>query len=265
MNETCSKNLHQTVSRTWSTCTSNHTNAEAIVLIIDPVILAQSSYEEMAATSSPLESNQNSNSSHPAAVGTAASAENNADTSTAPRSTTSTLTVASLRRSNSHAHHSPTRVLRLTEQEERARTPPARNLSSLTLNHRPRSNPRTRTPRRAESPLDPNALRREDAASIPRQQQPRTITIRPHAGSAVGSLPTLRVRQSYFFCSNPRKEKGASSLFVLFSLFDMIGYALILFFRFAKKRSINALPNKDLLIARSDVGPTIILINWPMS
>ena len=85
VNETCSENLHQSVSRTWSTFTFNHTNAEAIVLIIDPVILAQSSYEEMAATSSSSVSNQNSNSSQPAAVGTAASAENSSKVHLAKR------------------------------------------------------------------------------------------------------------------------------------------------------------------------------------
>jgi hypothetical protein len=71
------------------------------------------------------------------------------------------MSVAALRRSS--AHVTPTRTLLLSEQEHRA-APPVLSASLRTeLLLRPRSNPRTRTPRRQESPLDPDVFRRRGA------------------------------------------------------------------------------------------------------
>lgn len=70
--------------------------------------------------------------------------------------------VAVLRRSNSQA--TPTRTLRLSEHETAAAAAsPA--VQDLPVYHRPRSNQRTRTPRRYESPMDPDAFRRTGTAA----------------------------------------------------------------------------------------------------
>jgi len=78
------------------------------------------------------------------------------------------------------------------------------------LLNRPRSNPRSRTPMRYESPIDSTAFRREavltaTAAEEEAQQQRRStptigaggtrrITVRPMAGAAVGTMPAPRRR-----------------------------------------------------------------------
>jgi hypothetical protein len=124
------------------------------------------------------------------------------------------MTVDSLRRSSPAAARrvTPTRILRLTEAEHQQQvresaggTSPFRLLlTAESLSNRPRSNPRNRTPRRYESPLDPDEfrLRRDqdgegDAhANENNGQQPRRITIRPLAGTAVGTFPSS-ARVSY--------------------------------------------------------------------
>lgn len=61
------------------------------------------------------------------------------------------------------------------------------------LSYRPRSNPRTRTPMRYESPLNANAFRETSPSSQNRREGQR-ISVRPMAGAAVGtSLLTRRV------------------------------------------------------------------------
>ena len=67
-------------------------------------------------------------------------------------------TVATLRRSSSQV--TPTRTLILSEHEHREVTPVRIVVTEESLANRPRSNQRTRTPRRYESPLDPDAFRR---------------------------------------------------------------------------------------------------------
>ena len=85
---------------------------------------------------------------------------------------------------------SPTRTLRLTAQEQqqsslsRGDGTPIR-YTREELFRRPRSNPRSRTPMRYESPLEDNAFTRQPPQQP--QQQPQRITIRPGAGSAVGA------------------------------------------------------------------------------
>jgi hypothetical protein len=70
------------------------------------------------------------------------------------------------------------------------------------LIRRPRSNPRSRTPMRYESPLEHGAfLSRagDEAGEVPQQQddfQPRVISIRPGAGLAVGVVRTMPERVS---------------------------------------------------------------------
>src|SRR3569832_1978069 len=78
------------------------------------------------------------------------------------------LTVEALRLSSPH-HITPTRTLRLSEAEAiRRESPSLRVLTTEALSSRPRSNPRTRTPRRYESPLNPGEFRRE---SLETQQE----------------------------------------------------------------------------------------------
>lgn len=53
------------------------------------------------------------------------------------------------------------------------------------LARRPRSNQRTRTPMRYESPLNPDAFRRDQPS--PERREGLRITVRPLAGAAVGT------------------------------------------------------------------------------
>lgn len=95
------------------------------------------------------------------------------------------LTVDDLRRS-SPLH--PSRTLRISEAEASRTTP------TIDTSRRPRSNPRSRTPMRYESPLDPDEFRRirpQDEGD--ERPDARRITIRPNAGRAVGAV-TTRVR-----------------------------------------------------------------------
>jgi hypothetical protein len=62
-------------------------------------------------------------------------------------------------------------------------TPHAR-VTYESLARRPRSNPRTRTPMRYESPLNPDAFRRDQPS--PERREGLRITVRPLAGAAVG-------------------------------------------------------------------------------
>ena len=64
-----------------------------------------------------------------------------------------------------------------------------RRLSYEDLRDRPSSNPRTRTPMRYESPLNPNAFRNEG----------QRVTVRPLAGAAVGTALVSR-RVSFRSC-----------------------------------------------------------------
>lgn len=102
------------------------------------------------------------------------------------------MSVAALRRSS--ARVTPTRTLLLSEQEHRAVTPTTTTTSSL-FEPRPRSNPRTRTPRRQESPLDPDVFRRRnDGEATSRTQRARPITEVPVvSGWAVSLLLVCRI------------------------------------------------------------------------
>lgn len=125
----------------------------------------------------------------------------------------STLSVASLRRTS--PLHTPTRTLRLTEAEHLARNagPPPVTLASLAS--RPRSNPRSRTPMRYESPLNPDEFRREPLTTAAEQQEQsstpeggsrRIITIRPSAGLAVGSIAATRIDEKRATATKSRKQ-----------------------------------------------------------
>jgi hypothetical protein len=112
------------------------------------------------------------------------------------------LSVASLRRSN--AQLNPTRTLALLEAEQSSRESTPVRVSIESLSRRPRSNPRSRTPMRYVSPLDPAEFRREslesEESSVNPGNEGRRITIRPLAGSAVGTAPVNRVSDgSYLF------------------------------------------------------------------
>lgn len=127
-----------------------------------------------------------------------------------PRTTAPLLSVEALRRSSPHV--TPSRTLRLSEAEHALSSregPSPLRVAIEALSNRPRSNPRNRTPRRYESPLNPDEFRRvsvsdeyAETAGIevpPLEDQPlgssgpRRITIRPLAGSAVGTTVPTRV------------------------------------------------------------------------
>lgn len=104
------------------------------------------------------------------------------------------LTVDDLRRS-SPLH--PSRTLRISEAEA------SRTTTSIDTSRRPRSNPRSRTPMRYESPLDPDEFRRirlqqeqQEGQNETERPDARRITIRPNAGRAIGAIST-RVRYYY--------------------------------------------------------------------
>ncbi len=96
----------------------------------------------------------------------------------------------------------PTRTIRITEAERSSRDNTPNPITIEDLLHRPRSNPRTRTPMRYESPLESDAFRMERPTTdhdnivninINYNNEARQISIRPLAGAAVGTLP----RRSY--------------------------------------------------------------------
>jgi len=104
---------------------------------------------------------------------------------------------SALRRSSSQ--HTPTRTIRLTEQEHqqaaREQTPPTHRVTLESLQQRPRSNQRNRTPLRNESPLDPDEFRRETSRGRSNVSEGGRITIRPGAGTAVGTVAPMRIRE----------------------------------------------------------------------
>lgn len=59
--------------------------------------------------------------------------------------------------------------------------------------HRPRSNPRTRTPMRFESPLQQLRIDEANEGVVVEEHEARRITIRPMAGAAVGTAVNMRM------------------------------------------------------------------------
>lgn len=126
------------------------------------------------------------------------------------------LSVDALRRSSPHVTR-PNRTLRLSEAEHALASregPSPLRVAIEALANRPRSNPRNRTPRRYESPLNPDEFRRvsvsDDNDDVPASGStlppvedqalpsggPRRITIRPLTGAAVGTTASTRVGTS---------------------------------------------------------------------
>lgn len=107
------------------------------------------------------------------------------------------LSVGTLRRSSPHT--TPTRTLQLSELEVAVVSPgtlPVGNDVTL-LQQRPRSNQRNRTPRRNESPLDPDEFRRrldvrnslaDGAGARDNPHQPGGRMLRLGAAGLVGSV-----------------------------------------------------------------------------
>lgn len=84
-----------------------------------------------------------------------------------------------------------------TGPSSRESTPIQRVVSYESLATRPRSNPRSRTPMRYESPLNADAFHRSAIENEEAETRPegRRVTVRPLAGAAVGTaLFTRRVR-----------------------------------------------------------------------
>jgi hypothetical protein len=112
------------------------------------------------------------------------------DSSTVIRPVVTPVDTASLadalNRSSSLNAGFPTRTLRITmvEQQSRDNTPTPLSIEDLT--RRPRSNPRSRTPMRYESPLESDAFRLSSPTFA--SEDSRRINIRPMAGAAVGTV-----------------------------------------------------------------------------
>ena len=130
------------------------------------------------------------------------------------------LSLAVLRRSS--PHHTPTRTLQLSEQEIQQAAANENSQSNFrvtieSLTQRPRSNQRNRTPRRSESPLDPDEFRRQRPLSfssserLTAREEPRRITIRPAAGVAVGTVQPTRVSPFYTNMQTPLCLLSSSS------------------------------------------------------
>jgi hypothetical protein len=66
-------------------------------------------------------------------------------------------------------------------------------VSPASLARRPRSNQRTRTPMRYESPVNPDAFRRDRPS--PERREGQRITVRPLAGAAIGTTLGGRARR----------------------------------------------------------------------
>lgn len=88
----------------------------------------------------------------------------------------------------------------LASPSSRESTPTHRHRVTVeSLLRRPRSNPRTRTPMRYESPINPAAFHRDEAS--PERREGQRITVRPLAGAPVGTtIGARRVSRSVFFC-----------------------------------------------------------------
>jgi CRISPR/Cas system-associated endoribonuclease Cas2 len=87
----------------------------------------------------------------------------------------------------------PTRTLHITHSEQQVLRHPHSDpnhisrLVDVAQHHRPRSNPRSRTPMRFESPLAPDSFR--EPSPSPERPETRRVTIRPFAGHAIGTVP----------------------------------------------------------------------------
>jgi hypothetical protein len=80
-------------------------------------------------------------------------------------------------------------------------TPTAASLTYESLARRPRSNPRTRTPMRYESPLNANAFRRDNVSPEPSTREGQRVSLRPLAGAAIGTNLIARIvsKRSIFY------------------------------------------------------------------
>ena len=87
----------------------------------------------------------------------------------------------------------PTRTIRITEAERSSRDNTPNPINVENLLSRPRSNPRTRTPMRYESPLESDAFRIERPSPVVTNNEAQRISIRPLAGSAVGTVPRRNI------------------------------------------------------------------------
>lgn len=102
-----------------------------------------------------------------------------------------------LRRSSSSLNTGhPTRTLHITASEQSLlrdnATPTSMIISAEELSSRPRSNPRSRTPMRFESPLNNDAFRRRAVSPSPVPEEPPRVTIRPLAASPLHERGHMR-------------------------------------------------------------------------
>jgi hypothetical protein len=104
----------------------------------------------------------------------------------------------------------PTRTIRITEAERSSRDNTPNPIHIGDLLSRPRSNPRTRTPMRYESPLESNAFRIERGNSNTETTESSRISIRPTAGSAVGTVPRRRTDTIDTFSKGRSVKQGPS-------------------------------------------------------
>jgi hypothetical protein len=168
------------------------------------------------------------------------------------------LSLAALRRT-SPISHGVTRAMRLSETEHMSRGNTPRRITMEDLTARPRSNPRSRTPMRYESPLTAEFRRESLELDNPATTEaPRRITIRPLVGNTAGTTISTRVSCIYdnmlFYFYIAPKER-----------YLMISYSLPLLFlqRFMRIALSPLSPvNRAHRIAKFDAGTMIILEVW---
>jgi hypothetical protein len=112
---------------------------------------------------------------------------------------------AALKRASSLNTGFPSRTIRITALEQSSRDNTPNPITIEDLVNRPRSNPRVRTPMRYESPLESDAFRIINQSVLYEEPTGSRITIRPSAGSAVGSM----ARRPANFESGDVKRKSA--------------------------------------------------------
>lgn len=118
---------------------------------------------------------------------------------------------AALRRSASlNTGNHPTRTLRITASEKSSRDNTPTPVSAEDLSRRPRSNPRSRTPMRYESPLEHGAFRADRRSPVREEgEETRRVTIRPLLGNTAAAVGDVARSSTIREGSGPAKPRSS--------------------------------------------------------
>lgn len=106
----------------------------------------------------------------------------------------SSIAAALLRSSSLNTGH-PTRTLRITASEKTSRDSTPTPVSAEDLARRPRSNPRSRTPMRYESPLQIDAFRASSPSAVYAETTRSATAVRPIVGLAQGAASSRTIHE----------------------------------------------------------------------